>query len=332
MKPWAAVSVLLLALAAAAQDDVHIVPRVIKPPVETLPNASHGEANIRVTVNLALVPVVVTDDMGRPFPGLVKEHFLLKFDGHDQPIKHFSEDDAPVSIVLVFDRSGSMGWKIDNAKAIIQGFEKQVNPEDEISLVTFADTVDSTDFASVTDELDSRLLFVNSKGRTSMLDAIYYGVTKMRSAKYQRRALVIVSDGGDNHSRYTEKEVKHMVEEADTQVFSIALVNRECMVMDIPGSGHGNGCSPEEKEGPSLLEEIAQKGGGIAYLLDNPHDVAAAVENIGRILRQEYILGFDPKFPKQDNKYHKLKVKLQRLPKGVPPLKVDAKNGLYATE
>lgn len=331
MKPWAAVSVLLLALAAAAQDDVHIVPRVVKPPIETLPNASRGEANIKVTVNLALVPVVVTDDTGKPFPGLVKEHFQLKFDGHEQTIKHFSEDDAPVSIGLIFDRSGSMGWKIDNAKAIIQGFEKQVNQEDEIFLITFADTVDTTDFASVTTELDSRLLFVNSKGRTSMLDAIYLGLVKMRDAKYQRRAIVIVSDGGDNHSRYTEGEVKRLAEESNTQIFSIALVNRECMVMDVPGGRH-NECSSEEKEGPFLLEELARKGGGIGYLLDDPRDVATAVENIGRILRQEYILGFDPKFPKQDNKYHKLKVKLQRLPKGVPPLKVDAKNGLYATE
>lgn len=330
MKHWAlGIALLVAAVAMAQTDDVHIVPRTFpkKDPVPVISN----DPIIKVTVNLALVPVVVTDDRGKPFPGLVKEHFKLKFDGHDQEIKHFSEDDAPVSIGLIFDRSGSMGWKIDNAKAIIKSFEAQVNPEDEVFLITFADTVDSTDFASVTDEIDSRMLFVGSKGRTSMLDAIYYGVTKMRTAKYQRRAIVIVSDGGDNHSRYTENEVKRLVEEADVQVFAIALVNRECMTMDVPG-GRGNGCSTEEKEGPLLLEELAQKGGGVAYLLDNPKDIQEAADTIGRTLRQEYILGFDPKFPKQDSRYHKLKVKLQRLPKGLPPLRVDAKNGLYATE
>jgi Ca-activated chloride channel family protein len=331
VKHWAlGIALLVAAVAMAQTDDVHIVPRTLPKKADPVPHLSEAPL-IKVNVNLALVPVVVTDDMGKPFPGLVKGHFQLKFDGHDEEIKHFSEDDAPVSIGLIFDRSGSMGWKIDNAKAIIKSFEKQVNPDDEIFLITFADTIDTTDFASVTDEIDSRMLFVGSKGKTSMLDAIYYGVTKMRTAKYQRKAIVIVSDGGDNHSRYTEAEVKRVVEEADVQVFSIALVNRECMVMDVPGGVH-NSCSTEEKLGPYLLEELARKGGGVAYLLDNPKDIEAAVDNIGMTLRQEYILGFDPKFPKRDTRYHKLKVKLQRLPKGVPPLRVDAKNGLYATE
>lgn len=323
-----AVALLFATLLAYAQDDVHIIPRIKPQPKETTPKLPGS--TIKVNVDLALIPVVVTDDKGNPFPGLQQGHFRLDYDGKPVEIKHFSEDDAPVSIGLIFDRSGSMGWKIDNAKAIIKSFEAQVNPEDEIFLITFADTIDSTDFASVTEEIDSRMLFVGSKGRTSMLDAVYFGLTKMRNAKYQRRALIIVSDGGDNHSRYTEAEVKRVVEESDVQVFSIALVNQECMVMDVPGGRH-NECSTEEKLGPYLLEELAQKGGGVAYLLDNPRDIEAAADTIGRTLRQEYILGFNPHM-EHNAKYHKVRVKLQRLPKGLPILRVDAKRGLYGTE
>jgi Ca-activated chloride channel homolog len=323
---WVGVAILALASFVTAQDDVHIVPRV----THTEARLPHDAPLIKVQVDLALVPVVVTDYDGKPQSGLVKEHFKLTYDGKEQPIKYFSEDDAPISIGLVFDRSGSMGWKIDNAKAVVHAFAKQLNPDDEIFVVTFSDTVDTTDFANVSDEVENRMLFVGSKGRTSLLDAVYVAVNKMRDAKYQRRALILVSDGGDNHSRYTEREVKNLIEEADVQVFSIALVNRECMIMDRPGGPH-NSCSQEEAQGPFLLEELARKGGGTGYLLDNPQDIASAIDTIGRVLRQEYILGFTPKCKiKKDSQYHKLRVKLQHLPKGTPPLRVDAKPGLYA--
>lgn len=318
------IAFLLLATLGVAQDDVHIVPRIKRVPDPVI--QTHDQSTIKVQVNLALVPVVVTDDRGNPFVGLVKDHFRLWEHGKEQDIRYFSEDDAPVSIGLIFDRSGSMGWKIDNAKAVIHSFAKQVNPDDEIFLITFADTVDSTDFQSVSDEIDSRLLFMQSKGRTSLLDAVYYGLNKMKDAKYQRRALVIVSDGGDNHSRYTEKEVERVVEEADVQVFSIALVNRECMAFMNPN----NPCSTEERQGPFLLEELAHKGGGVSYLLDNPVDIEHAIDTIGQTLRQEYILGFNPHC--KQAQYHKLKVKLNRLPKGVPLLRVDVKNGFYTSE
>ena len=317
----------ILATVTVAQDEVHIVPRV--KPVQ--PEVLH-EASIKVNVDLALVPVLVEDMDGKPTPGLLPGHFRLFFDGREEEIRYFSEEDAPVSIGLIFDRSGSMGWKIDQAKAVIKGFGQQINPQDEIFMITFADTIDSTDFQNVSDEIDSRMLFVGSKGRTSLLDAVYFGLHKMKDAKYSRRAIIIVSDGGDNHSRYTENEVKRVVQEANVQVFAIGLFNPQCVAMqwnNLPGRG-GSPCSREEMDGPYLLEELARKGGGQAYMLSNPKDIQDAVEHIGQVLRQEYILGFVPRM-KKDARYHKLKVKLQRIPKGIGPLKVEARQGIYAT-
>ena len=317
----------ILATVAVAQDDVHIVPRV-KP---AQPVLSTEAPSIRVNVDLALVPVLVTDYNGIPQSGLLPGHFRLFFDGREEEIRYFSEEDAPISIGLILDRSGSMGWKIDQAKAVIHGFGQQVNPQDEIFMITFADTIDSTDFQNVSDEIDSRMLFVGSRGKTSLLDAVYFGLAKMKDAKYSRRALIIVSDGGDNHSRYTEGEVKRVVAEANTQVFAIGLFNPQCVAMQwqrLPGGG-GAPCSQEEMNGPYLLEELAHKGGGLAFMLSDPKDIQDAVEQIGRTLRQEYILGFIPRM-KKDSRYHKLKVKLQRIPKGLPPLKVEARQGIYA--
>jgi Ca-activated chloride channel family protein len=268
----------------------------------------------------------VTDYTGRPFPGLRKSHFKLLCDGREQRISHFSEDDAPVSVGLILDRSGSMGWKIDDAKEIVRSFEAQANPQDEIFLVTFAGTIDATDFTSVTADIYNRLPFVGSEGRTSLLDAVYLSISRMRDAKYQRRALVVVSDGGDNHSRYTQGEVERAVEESDTQLFAVALVDPRCM-------GFRDDCPQEVKLGPGLLEGLARKGGGIGYLIDSPRDIGPTVKSIGRILRQEYVLGFAPGLPKNTGpKYHKVRVKLQHLPKGLPPLRVDAKGGFYTTE
>lgn len=305
-----------------AQDEVHIVPRT----EISVPVLRGKEDTIRVRVNLALVPVVVQEKFtGHPYPFLQQGHFKLFFDKKEQPIRYFSTEDAPVSIGLVFDRSGSMGWKVDQAKTLIQEFSEQLNRDDEIFVITFADTITETSFTSVQQDVTSQMLFVQSKGATSLLDAIYVGVDKMRSAKYQRRALIIVTDGGDNHSRYTEKEVKSMVEESDSQIFAIALLDPDCAR---PGAMITTSCPSEILHGPELLGTLVEAAGGTGYILSDNRDIKKAVTNIGLILRQEYLLGFTPNVA--DGKYHKIKVQLQRLPRGTPELTVVPKGGVYA--
>lgn len=325
---WGAIPlVLLLAVLTWGQDDVHIVPRVV-PKKDSVEVIKSKEGIIRVKVDLALIPVIVQEhDTGKPYPFLQRGHFQLFYDKKPQTIRYFSTEDAPVSIGLIFDRSGSMGWKVDQAKALVHEFAAQLNQEDEIFVITFADTITENDFTSVQQDIDTSMLFVQSKGQTSLLDAVYLGMQKMKNAKYQRRALVVITDGGDNHSRYTEKEVKSVIEEGDTQFFAIALLDPNCMRVN----ARGDSCPREILQGPDLLFNMVKAGGGMGWVLDNDKDVQAAVVNIGLILRQEYLLGFNPtEKVASDGKYHKIKIKLQGLPKGTPFLEAFPKEGIYA--
>jgi Ca-activated chloride channel family protein len=214
-------------LAQNSTEDVHIQPRV-KPPAPKDPDLdpalkTHTKP-YKVDVNLVLVPVTITDPLNRLVTGLDRDNFNL-FEGKDQQeIKTFSSEDAPVSIGVIFDMSGSMGSKIDRAREAVIEFFKTANPQDEFFMITFSDKPEEiSDFTSSVDDIQGRLLYTVPRGRTALLDAIYLGVSKMREAKYPKKALLIISDGGDNHSRYTEGEIKSMVKEADILIYAIGI-------------------------------------------------------------------------------------------------------------
>src|SRR5208283_1202488 len=194
-----------------------IQPRV-KPPAPKEPDMdpalkTHTKP-LKVDVDMVLVPVTITDPLNRLVTGLDRDNFNL-FEGKDQQeIKTFSSEDAPVSIGVIFDMSGSMSSKIERAR------EAQV----EFFMITFADKPEEiADFTSSVDDIQGRLVYTVPRGRTALLDAIYLGVTKMRQAKYPKKALLIISDGGDNHSRYTEGEIRSMVKEADILIYAIGI-------------------------------------------------------------------------------------------------------------
>lgn len=272
---------------------------------------------MKVDVNLVLVPVTITDPMNRLVTGLDKDNFQLFQDKNRETIRDFSTEDAPVSIGLIFDMSGSMGDKIDRAREAVVEFLKTANPQDEFFLITFNDRPDEvSDFTQSIADLQNKLIFTQPKGRTALLDAIYLGMSKMRQARYPRRALLIISDGGDNHSRYTEGEIKSLVREADVTIYAIGIYDHY-----FP--------TPEERLGPELLSEIAENTGGRAFSVDNPNDLADVATKIGIELRNQYVLGYRPKNPVHDGKWHKIKVKLIP-PRGLPPLHVHAKSGYYA--
>jgi Ca-activated chloride channel family protein len=309
------------ASAQAPVDDVHVTPRIEPPKVDPSagidPSLKTHTKPLKVDVNLVLVPVTITDPMNRLVTGLDKENFQL-FEGKDvQEIRHFSSEDAPVSIGVIFDMSGSMVTKIERAREAVVEFFKTANPQDEFFMVAFADRPQEvSDFTSSVEDIQGKLVYTVPKGRTALLDAIYLGVSKMRQAKYTKKALLIISDGGDNHSRYTEGEIKSTVKEADVLIYAIGIYDHYM-------------ATQEEALGPALLGEVAEVTGGRSFTIDNPNDLADVATKIGIELRNQYVLGYRPKNPGHDGKWRKIKVKLIP-PKGLPPLKVYAKTGYYA--
>ncbi len=311
-----------LLLAQGLGDDVHITPR--PKPVQPAPASPLVDAALKahdkplkVDVDLVLVPVTITDPMNRLVTGLDKENFNILEGKEPQEIRHFSSEDAPVSLGVIFDLSGSMNSKIERAREAIMEFFKTANPQDEFFLITFADKPEQlSDFTQSVDDIQGKLVYTVPKGRTALLDAIYLGINKMHQAKYQKRALLIISDGGDNHSRYTESEIRSVVKEADVQIYAIGVYDHYF-------------ASTEERYGPVLLSDIADLTGGRAYTIDNPNDLADVATKIGIELRNQYVIGYRPKNPTHDGKWRKIKVKLIP-PKGLPPLRVYAKTGYYA--
>ncbi len=302
-------------------DDVHVNPRVQPPPpVEKQivdPSLRTHTKPLKVDVDLVLVPVTITDPMNRLVTGLDKENFTL-YEGKDlQDIRHFSSEDAPVSLGVIFDMSGSMSSKIERAREAVIEFFKAANPQDEFFMITFADKPEEiSDFTQSIEDIQGKLVYTIPKGRTALLDAIYLGVSKMRQAKYPKKALLIISDGGDNHSRYTEGEIKSVVKEADLLIYAIGIYDRYMS-------------TPEEQLGPALLGDLTELTGGRAFTIDNPNDLADVSTKIGIELRNQYVLGYRPKNGVHDGKWRKIKVKLVP-PKGLPPLRVYARTGYYA--
>jgi Ca-activated chloride channel family protein len=313
-------------------NDVHVQPRAAAPSeaekakTEEIAKESVVPASLnthvrplKVAVDLVLVPVTITDPMNRLVTGLDKDNFQLFEGSSKEEIKSFSSEDAPVSLGVIFDSSGSMSSKMDRAKEAVTEFFKTANPQDEFFMVTFSDEPEMvTDFTSSVEEIQDKLLYTVPQKRTALLDAIYMGVSKMRQAKYPKKALLIISDGGDNHSRYTENEIKALVKEADVMVYAIGIYDRYFQ-------------SQEEQLGPQLLGEVAELTGGRAFTVENPNDLADVATKIGVELRNQYVLGYRPSKGVRDGKWRKIKVKLLP-PKGLPPLRVYARTGYFAPE
>jgi Ca-activated chloride channel family protein len=308
-------------------NDVHVTPRdADKAKTEEIAKQSVIPASLsthvrplKVAVDLVLVPVTITDPMNRLVTGLEKDNFQLFEGSAKEEIKSFSSEDAPVSLGVIFDSSGSMSSKMDRAKDAVMEFFKTANPQDEFFMITFSDEPEViSDFTSSVDDIQGKLVFTVPRKRTALLDAIYMGVSKMREAQYPKKALLIISDGGDNHSRYTENEIKALVKEADVMVYAIGIYDRYF-------------ASEEERLGPALLGEVSELTGGRAFTVENPNDLADVATKIGIELRNQYVLGYRPSVVARDGKWRKIKVKLLP-PKGLPPLRVYARTGYYAPE
>jgi Ca-activated chloride channel homolog len=313
---------------AAAQDEPLNRVHINTPPPPT-PGANTPDAKdamtasvragmrIRVDTNLVLVPLTLTDPLDRLVTGLEKENFFVYENNRPEGIKTFSSEDAPVSIGIIFDLSGSMSNKVIRARDSILQFMKTANPQDEFFVIGFNDRPSLIeDFTGAVDEIEARLATVKAGNRTALLDAIYFGLEKMKQAKFERRALLIVSDGGDNRSRYTEGEVRAAVREADTQIYSIGIFDPYA-------------ATTEERNGPLLLADISNETGGRLFRVDDVAEMGDIATKISAELRNEYVLGYKTDDEKRDGKWRKLKVRLVP-PQGLPQLTVHARTGYYA--
>jgi len=311
---WTAVSV-FLGCVSWGQPNLPTRPR---PGAKAVDSRTH--ANIRVDSDLVLIPVTVTDPLNRFVTGLEKDSFKIFEDKKEQEISQFSSEDAPLSIGVIFDCSGSMGRKLEKSREAVAQFFKLANPEDEFFLVQFNDSANLVQpFTRNLEEIQNKLAFTQSKGRTALLDAVYLGLHEMKKAKNPRKALLLISDGGDNSSRYTEAEIKNLVKEADVQIYAIGIYE-----------GYGaRSRTPEELNGPGLLTEIAEQTGGRQYSVDNLNELPDVASKIGVELRNQYILGYQPQNTVRDGKYRRVLVKLIQ-PRGMPTLRPYWKQGYYA--
>ncbi len=275
---------------------------------------------IHFDVDLALVNVTVTDPYNRLVTGLETDNFRVFEDNIEQEVVTFSAEDVPISIGVIFDFSGSMTNKVGKAREAALQFFKTANPQDEFFLVSFNERAELTSsFTNSVEDLQSRMMLTAPKGRTALLDAIYLGLSQMRGAHNAKRALLILSDGGDNHSRYNESDIKRLVKEADTQLYAIGIFDP---------LGFRNR-TPEELGGPSLLSEVTEMTGGRVFAVEKLDELPDIASKIGMELRNQYVLGYRPSNKAHDARWRKLKIKL-RAPKGLPPLSVYSKTGYYA--
>ncbi|MFN7995715.1 MAG: VWA domain-containing protein [Bryobacteraceae bacterium] len=305
---------LLLAICAST---AHTAP----PPERTSrATANLGSApQFRADSSVVIVNASVTDSRGHAVAGLPPASFHVFEDGIEQKIAYFSTDDAPVSMTLVLDYSFSMKPKFKLLRQAVAELMKASDPADEFCLIGFRDRPEAPLGFTDAAEIESRLISVEPRGNTALLDAVDLGLRSFKRANHARRALLIVSDGEDNHSRLRPWEVKSAAREADGEIYAIRLDTSYRPV----------GKPREVEEGAALLEDIAGPGGGAYYDIDDVRELPGMVRKIGEQLRHEYVLGYVPNHSERDGKYRRIRLKLSP-PSGQPRLSARWKRGYYS--
>jgi Ca-activated chloride channel family protein len=275
---------------------------------------------MRSDASLVVIPTWVSTAAGISVTDLSRDNFRVEQDNVDQRISYFAKDDAPVSIGLLFDTSGSMRTKMEKAAQAVQAFFATANSEDEFFLVEFSDRARLVvPFTKDSEEIYGRVAATRPAGRTSLLDAIDVALKQMKKARHTRKALVIVSDGGDNWSRHTAREIRSVLLESDVQLYAMGIFDPDLSKK-----------SPiENRNGPALLDQLAFETGGRHYRVASVNELPEISQTIGIDLRNEYLIGYHPA-DSRDGKYHHVKVKLA-VPQDSPPLHANYRKGYYAT-
>lgn len=286
-------------------DDIHVVPRNASANSSGDPLAPEPELHtrpLRRDVDLVLVPVTVSDPLNRPILSLQQNDFKVYDGAVQQQVRYFSLEDAPMSVALVLDCSASMKNKIEYEYQALREFLSNANSDDEYFAITVSDKPKL--IATATDSvgtMQDRLSAAQAKGRTALYDAIYLAISQLRTARYNRKALLIISDGGDNTSRYTRAEIKNVIEEGDVLAYAIGIFDDE----PIPLLR-----SIEEKMGRDWLSELTDASGGRTIAADDRRRIPEIAALISRELRNQYVLGYRPAGSLHDGKWHRITVKV----------------------
>jgi Ca-activated chloride channel homolog len=298
------------------QSAVHVTPRMSADHTAGVGSSPRGAAPVEVNVNLVLVPVLVTDALNRPVNNLQKTNFAVLENGQEQPIKYFSREDAPISIGVVFDRSGSMNRKLPKAREALDRFLRASNPADEFFVVTVSDEpAVLSKFTSSVKDLENKLIYTPAMGHTALLDAIDLAMKGMRGAHNARKCLLVITDGGDNHSRSKASDVKSLLMESDVLLYSVGIFDESPQTQ-------------EERLGPFLLDEITEVTGGRNIVVTDRKKIPAALNTIATELHSQYVLGYYPVSSQADGQWHQINVRL------IPPdrtLRLQIKKGYFAT-
>ncbi|MFL6258021.1 MAG: VWA domain-containing protein [Pyrinomonadaceae bacterium] len=269
--------------------------------------------------DLITLTVTVTDTYGRFVTGLNKNSFTILDDKTQQEITFFSDEDAPVSLGIVFDVSGSMGGdKITRAREALSKFIDTSHARDEYFLIGFNSRAQLLlNHTRDSDALMQKLTFVQTHGQTALYDATYLGVERVTRGAHKKRAILLISDGQDNSSRYTFNELKRMLKESDVIIYAIGIVSPN----DESSLGYG---------GRAILEELAGVSGGKAFFPSTGAEMNDTFERIALELRTQYSIGYRPSAFANDGKWHRLKIRVQP-PRGFPRLFVRGREGYFST-
>jgi Ca-activated chloride channel homolog len=274
--------------------------------------------SIEIDVDMVLVNVSVNDADGHVVANLGKKNFHLFEDNAEQEILTFSREDVPASIGLLFDTSGSMADKMDAAREAVGQFLRKSNPDDEFFLIGFDNRPElESRFTSNVDQLQQKTKALKARGRTSLLDAIHLGLEQMKSARHERHVLLVLSDGGDNHSRHHLTEIRNLLRESDCQLYALGIFDPNDMKR-----------TAEEHDGPGLLSDLGEMTGGHLYQAANLNELVDLSGKIGTELRSQYILGYKPGDSRHDGRWRRIKVTLTP-PSEQPPLTARARTGYY---
>lgn len=302
-----------LVLSGLAEDTV-----ARKRPSSIAANQGVAQSNFRIDSNVVLIHAAVTDSRGRFITNLHREDFRVFENKTEQRLRYFSTEDTPVSIAMVLDFSHSMTSHFSQLQEAVAQFLGTTNPEDEFCLVEFRDRAELTiRFTAAPEEIQNRVAQARPAGRTALLDAVYLALQQMKKARNARKALLIVSDGGDNHSRYSEREVESLARESDVEIYTIGI-----------GAQISRGAW-DDGSGARLLGEISEQGGGRYYEIDRSRDLPATAEKIGQEIRHQYVLGYVSTDQERDGRYRHVEVKVLRSP-GQPKLLASWRRGYYA--
>ncbi len=299
---------------SAAQADINQVHVLLRTPA-TPPGPTRDV--LRSNVDLVMLNVTVLDRANRAVTGLGLANFTVLDGKKPQVVRYLANVDDPISLVVVFDASASMVSKLDEERRAFTELVNTANPQDDFALVVVSDKPRvALHFDDSISEIQAAVIALRPGGATALWDGMYLGVEELKKSHHQRKAMVVISDGGDNHSRYTESELKSLLEEADVEMYAIGVFDPFVHTL-------------EEKLGPLQLDELASVTGGRLLSLRDTRELSSAVIQISRELRNQYVLGYYPSNRHRDGKWRKLRVHLAGSA-SQSSFRLYAKKGYYA--